>query len=570
MKTPSMPNLTLAAVLLLAMPAFAQVAGPPALIDYQGRVLDSLGEPVAKGTTQNVEMYFRVWDHISAGLRVNLLWAEKQIVTVADGNFSVRLGEGDQILSSAGDNVIPGGNDDPRPALLGVFDGKERFLGVAVAANSIAKPTTEIRPRLAFLTTPFAAVAEKARFAEFGPSGGTFSADQIGIGTTSPSAALHVASTGPLNLLLEADTDNVSEADQPTLTFSQDGGQTKTNLGYFNGSDDFAIQGVLGERWFTIQPDGDVGVGTTNPLASFHLVRPNTEQAKFYATGTSQGGGMFYAGQSPTYGGGFFYEGDATPDVVGNQDRTVFFRRMNGTDSEVLSYHSNSSNVYFTGNIGIGTESPTEAITVADPGSIRLNGGRIRLNGGESDGIQWMGSGEVVAGTIYHDAWKRIWVKSGVGGVYLEENKTSWTTGSDERLKSDLEPLSGILDKIEGIRVVEYNMAAMRVDPKTGKIAYDHSRPPRKMKNGKTIKHEIGTIAQDWLKDFPELVTEPANEDDYYGLAYDRIGVVALGAAKELHHLVKEQAAQLKERDAKIADLEARLGKLEALMSAPR
>jgi len=149
---------------------------------------------------------------------------------------------------------------------------------------------------------------------------------------------------------------------------------------------------------------------------------------------------------------------------------------------------------------------------------------------------------------------------SDLSGVYLGRFATSFTSTSDERLKSDIEPITGILDKIKNIRVAGFNMAGLQADPETGRKKILEKRPPRTTKDGKVIKQEIGSIAQDWIKDFPELVTEPASEDDHYGLAYDRIGIVALGAVKELHQ-------QIKQRDEQIATLEARLARLEAFLS---
>src|SRR5690606_20918401 len=77
------------------------------------------------------------------------IWAEEQTVTVIDGAFSVRLGEGIQIT---------GAN---RPPLENVFDGPTRYLGVTVVGQG-----GEINPRLAFLSTPYSFVSRKAAVAE--------------------------------------------------------------------------------------------------------------------------------------------------------------------------------------------------------------------------------------------------------------------------------------------------------------------------------------------------------------------------------------------------------------------
>jgi hypothetical protein len=94
-----------------------------------------------------------------------------------------------------------------------------------------------------------------------------------------------------------------------------------------------------------------VGVGTETPAEDFHVRRSDLDVARIYATGISQGSGMFYAGQSPTYGGGFVYDGDGTPTLVGPTDYITHFRRDNSSDYQVFYYKYNSNNVTFQGNI---------------------------------------------------------------------------------------------------------------------------------------------------------------------------------------------------------------------------
>jgi hypothetical protein len=183
-----------------------------------------------------------------------------------------------------------------------------------------------------------------------------------------------------------------------------------------------------------------------------------------------------------------------------------------------------------------------------------------------SSGVAWVNGSGTMLGNIHRfgSVDSNLYFSNAgtlnLTGLYLAPSATSFTSTSDERLKSDIEPITGILDKIKNIRVAGFNMAGLQADPETGRKKILEKRAPRTTKDGKVIKQEIGSIAQDWIKDFPELVTEPVSEDDHYGLAYDRIGVVALGAVKELHQ-------QIRQRDEQIATLEARLARLEAILS---
>ena len=135
----------------VAQPAFAQtpLEGAPKLIDYQGLALDANGAVLAPTTPTNFTMKFRLYSTQSGG---SPIWSESQTVTVDKGQFSVRLGQG----------IIISG--EPRPSLETVYTGKDRYLGLTIVIPPQAE--AEITPRLAFLSTPFAFVAERAKTAD--------------------------------------------------------------------------------------------------------------------------------------------------------------------------------------------------------------------------------------------------------------------------------------------------------------------------------------------------------------------------------------------------------------------
>ena len=70
----------------------------------------------------------------------------------------------------------------------------------------------------------------------------------VGIGTSNPQGQLHVSGgTGSVDVVIEADTDNSGEEDQPALSFLQDGGTVVGRIGYFDGTNKFTVKNVYND-----------------------------------------------------------------------------------------------------------------------------------------------------------------------------------------------------------------------------------------------------------------------------------------------------------------------------------
>jgi hypothetical protein len=105
-------------------------------------------------------------------------------------------------------------------------------------------------------------------------SGSTFfNGGDVGIGTSSPSTLLHLASAGSAILTLEADTNNITESDNARIELSQDGGATTGHLGYGNNTNgidvwndynDYVRIGTNNTERLRIVNDGVVRPGADN------------------------------------------------------------------------------------------------------------------------------------------------------------------------------------------------------------------------------------------------------------------------------------------------------------------
>jgi uncharacterized coiled-coil protein SlyX len=120
------------------------------------------------------------------------------------------------------------------------------------------------------------------------------------------------------------------------------------------------------------------------------------------------------------------------------------------------------------------------------------------------------------------------------------------TSSSDRTLKENIQPLQDSLDKVLKLQGVEYDY---------------------KDKAKFTNKHQIGVIAQDVEKIYPEVV----NTDSKTGLkavAYDHLVAPLIEAFKALHNRVVGIETQQATQDHQLARVDARAAKLEAANAA--
>ncbi|PIQ81597.1 MAG: hypothetical protein COV76_08115 [Candidatus Omnitrophica bacterium CG11_big_fil_rev_8_21_14_0_20_64_10] len=117
-----------------------------------------------------------------------------------------------------------------------------------------------------------------------------------------------------------------------------------------------------------------------------------------------------------------------------------------------------------------------------------------------------------------------------VGGT---ANYTTRVTASDARLKTDLRPLAGVLDRLDRLRGVsfEWNDLYRALGRSTG-------------------RREVGFVAQEVEAVFPELVVR-WGEEGYRGVEYDRFSALFVEAVKELegrNQVLRERIRLLRER----------------------
>jgi hypothetical protein len=124
----------------------------------------------------------------------------------------------------------------------------------------------------------------------------------------------------------------------------------------------------------------------------------------------------------------------------------------------------------------------------------------------------------------------RIYNQSG-SGVLLTNGSTSWSSTSDERLKTDLAPIQDSLQKVSALRAV------------TGRFKTDEEGVSRSF-----------LIAQDFENVFPQALD--ASDEDALSLKYTEVIPLLVASIKELKQINDTQAETINALTARIVALE--------------
>jgi hypothetical protein len=237
--------------------------------------------------------------------------------------------------------------------------------------------------------------------------------------------------------------------------------------------------------------DGNVGIGTNTPTSLLSLF-------------------------SATSAGIEIGSGDVSVDPyiifdVANDDAVKLWR-----DSGSLKFNTGGSPqmiIEAGGDVGIGTSTPAEKLHIYD-GNLFIQGGELKID--ESSGYPFhiYSQGEDLYITQYISAGADLHLVNTYNDdfdLFVEDRVTAkeFTTTSDARLKEDIAPITGALDRLAAVDGVSFRFLG--------------AEEPR-----------LGLVAQNVMQSVPEAVSVCDGESGYLGVDYQAMIPLLIEAVKEL------------------------------------
>jgi len=192
-----------------------------------------------------------------------------------------------------------------------------------------------------------------------------------------------------------------------------------------------------------------------------------------------------------------------------------------GTNNPVQKLHI-AGNTFVSGNIGIGSYSSTEKLQVE---------GTVRIKAWTDIIFDWTGDwGWPVMYPSYNQRLQLGKSDLRLGNIWTVcvNSITQPTSSSDERTKENIVHLENPIEKIKQISGYNYNF----------KRDIFPEDIPEEFVSALTNK-QIGFLAQEVEKVFPELVTHPKSEDEFCSLNYNGVIPILLEAIKEQQSMIE-------------------------------
>jgi hypothetical protein len=476
---------------------------------------ETLQQTLAIGntTTTDTKIQFR-----DTGLYINSS-ADGQLDIVADTEVQIAATTVDVngILDVSG-NIVAGGTVDGRDVAT---DGTKLD---GIEANADVTDATNVTAAGALMDSELTAIASvkalnqgvattnSPAFAGLTVDTDTLAVDstnnRVGIGTTSPSTILDVKGAAARIRISDTDT-----AGTTGIEFVDSGGTKDAEIEVGNSTQYLAFKTATAER-MRIDGSGRVGIGTTSPEATLHIVDEG-----------STGPALHISGGSGTEG-----------DITIPHDESLQIGHWNeSTDTFIERIRMNTSGQVGIGTTTVGQFSSLDVGLTVDSGNaysgIAMTDGSTtstlaqgysttylynQANGGmlfgtnNTERVRILANGKVGIGTTSPAQALHV-----VGSIVATGNITAYY--SDERLKNLIGTIPNALDKVSQLNGYYYT--------------------PNDTAKGLGVESkgvEVGVSAQEIETVLPEIIADSVVGTGYKTVMYEKITPLLIEAIKEL------------------------------------
>jgi uncharacterized protein YaiE (UPF0345 family) len=298
--------------------------------------------------------------------------------------------------------------------------------------------------------------------------------------------------------------------------YQQQAGQHK----WFTAASGSADAAISWSESMRIDSSGNVGIGTSDP--DYNLVVGDagaTAEAYIEIGSTTTGTGNLFFGDTSGTGAGS-YSGYV------QYDHNTDSMRLGTSSTERMRIDS-------SGQVGIGCE-PGVKLAVAGTGTIGSfssaglsSSATLQIqahNGAGYDArLYFECPGSNSGGITYNRANSRLYAysQSEFSGPYVVANGTSWTTGSDIRLKTNIEDINYGITSVMALSPKKYNYI------------------------NNADKKCLGFIAQEVINILPELIDTPEDSETMMGIEYQAFIPVLVKAIQEQQVLIESLTARI-------------------------
>ena len=342
--------------------------------------------------------------------------------------------------------------------------------------------------------------------AQWSGTGPVWTTDKVGIGTSTPGNRLHVVENALTPTLR-------SENNRPPGTAVWGTASASGGLGVY-GVANSPVGQTVGVKGWGESPEGRAVWGYAGATSGVSTSIYGQQRSPDGYSGYFHGGNFYVSGTSTNFLGlGRTWRINGTEAVGVYRDTSSWGGMYMATNSGGRPYY------------GYATAGQSRAYHYYDATTAqwRLNCGGTRLAVSRSSGR--VGSATTSPAYTLH-----------VNGTAGKPGGGSWANASDRRLKKDIEPIEGALDRLLSVRGVTYRY----IDPEAIH-ALDGT--------------QLGVVAQEVEVAFPGWVDE--GDDGYKRVTFRGFEGVTIEALREL----RDENERLKST---LADLTARLDALEA------